>query len=92
MTRSTSKAMAAGNDDDSDAPVVVLEQEHSKRRGRQQGRRNVEKDRRARLELKKALARATSILKGPRKPRLLSDIDSDDGAFNQGRAVESTED
>ena len=95
---------AGGEDDDSDG-IEVLEERSSKQRGRDRGRRNAEKDRRAfaaaekdrraMLELKNAnkrisiassqkpnhaLSRKPNPNGGrPRKPKVLSDIESDDG-------------
>ena len=96
-TRSTTKAMAAGvEDDDSDA-VVVLEE----RSGRERGRRNAEKNRRALLALKNAARRVTTAsspkpnpnVRRPRKPRVLSYIDSDDrGELSEQYAMDSVND
>jgi Ulp1 protease family, C-terminal catalytic domain len=123
-TLTTTRSMAAaaasvGDRDDSD--IEVLEELSSKRRGRQQGRRNAERDRiafaekerdrRVMLELKRAMQRisststhnadqdgATTLLKKggknygrPRKPRVLSDIESDDGEGDTGRQVSDPE-
>ena len=81
-------------------PMMLCFLERSGRKGgRQQGRRNVEKDRRTCLALKKAVRLVTGAasnpkpnLRGPRKLRVLSDIDSNDGALSQGCAVESVDD
>ena len=104
-THSTTKAMAAGGEGDDSDDVEVLKERSSKQRGRERGRRNAEKDRhafaaaekdrRAMLELKKALKRISSASSQrpnpassqkpnpnegrPRKPKVLSIIESDDG-------------
>ena len=121
ITTTRSLAATAGGGDREDSDIEVLEELSSKQRGRQQGRRNVErdrisfaekeKDRRAMLELKKAMQRIsststhnadqdgapTSLKKGkkdqgrPRKPAVLSDIESDDGGDEAGRKVSNPE-
>ena len=52
-TRSTTKAMAAGDEDDDSDDVEVLEERSSKQRGRERGRCNAEKARRAFLAAEK---------------------------------------
>ena len=79
-THSTTKAMAAGGEGDDSDDVEVLKERSSKQRGRERGRRNAEKDRRAfaaaekdrraMLELKNAIRRISSASSQKPNPAL----------------------